>query len=91
MNAERTTGPRNPRRNYAERAKATAMRRLAQFGYLNCFATVRGRRFVISSKPLDRNGRPVDSDVGCALLSGRNVELVEGDSFSAAYRLARLN
>jgi hypothetical protein len=83
MNAERTPG--------RERARAAAIRKLAEVGYLNCFATVQGRRFVISDKPRDRNGCRVDAEVGCALLIGRNVELVEGDSFSAAYRLTRLN
>ena len=64
-----------------------ALRALRSKGYLNCFAGQDKRAFVVSGTPLSREGSVVRYGVGRALLLSRRLELVEGDSFVAAYRL----
>lgn len=64
-----------------------ALRALRRKGYLNCFATPERRTFVVSDAPLSRKGSTLCHGVGRVLLLSRQLELVKGDSFSAAYRL----
>ncbi len=64
-----------------------AIRAIGRKGFLNCFSSPEGRRFVVSSVPLSKCGTRLRLDVGCALMLKRKLELVRGDSFRAAYRL----
>ena len=64
-----------------------AIRAIRRRGFLNCFASSQRRHFVISSVPLSKNGPRLLYSVGCALMLTRQLELVTGDSFCAAYRL----
>jgi hypothetical protein len=68
-------------------SESGAIREIQQHGFLNCFATSKGRCFIISSVPLSREGSRVRYSVGRSLMLARKVELVTGDSFAAAYRL----
>jgi hypothetical protein len=67
--------------------EAGAIRAIRKKGYLNCFASPERRYFVVSAIPLSRDGSRLRYSVGCALMLARKLELVRGDSFSAAYRL----
>ncbi len=64
-----------------------AIRAIGRKGFLNCFSSPKGRCFVVSSVPLSKCGTRVRHDVGRALMLKRKLELIQGDSFRAAYRL----
>jgi hypothetical protein len=64
-----------------------AVRAIRRKGFVNCFSSPGRRYFVVSAEPLSKSGGRLRYSVGCALMLKRKLELVKGDSFSAAYRL----